>query len=209
MLREFSAFVSVLVLVLAGASSVTAGRGPGSGGDPSTLSDEEIYYLEYMREEEKLARDSYMTLYDLWGNPVFFNISTSEQQHMDAVENLLDRYGLPDPVVDETNVGDFVNPELQALFDELMATGAESELAALNVGGLIEEKDMRDIQIAIDLADNADIKATYDNLLCGSRNHLRSFVKNIELLGSTYTASILTQEEVDEIAYSPMERCVG
>ena len=43
-----------------------------------------------MREEEKLARDVYLTLYDIWGTPAFNNIASSEQTHMDAVLMLID-----------------------------------------------------------------------------------------------------------------------
>lgn len=209
MSRSLTVLLSSLLLAIASdAMGGRGGAGTGGGGSDS-LSSDEVYYLKYMREEEKLARDSYLTLDGLWGLQVFANIAVSEQQHTDAVETLLDKYGVPDPVVDESDVGTFVNEELQALYFELMHMGEESTLAALNVGGLIEEKDMRDIQVAIDAADNSDIVRVYENLLCGSRNHLRAFVMNIELLGATYTASVLTQEEVDEIAYSPMERCGG
>jgi hypothetical protein len=56
--------------------------GPGSGGQgaggqgnlpPASgeLSAEEAAALAYMREEEKLAHDVYMTLYAQWGLPVF------------------------------------------------------------------------------------------------------------------------------------------
>ena len=60
------------------------------------LTETEKYWLTYMREEEKLARDVSF-LYDQWGARIFDNISISEQRHMDAIKNLLDRYGLPDP----------------------------------------------------------------------------------------------------------------
>ena len=48
----------------------------------------------FMREEEKLAHDVYVTLYAQWGLPIFQNISQSEQTHTDAVKTLIDRYGL-------------------------------------------------------------------------------------------------------------------
>ncbi len=209
MLKSISTLLSVSLLVVA--SNAISGRGGEEKGSrlSSDLSDLEIADLLFMREEEKLARDSYIILHELWGDAVFANISISEQQHMDAMKRLLDKYGLPDPVVDEDDVGRFVNDELDTLFTYLMDLGEENGLAGLNVGGLIEEKDMHDIQAAIDAADHQDIKDVYGSLLCGSRNHLRAFVKNIELVGSTYTASVLTQEEVDEIANSPMEQCGG
>ena len=37
--------------------------------------------LVYMREEEKLARDVYITLFGMYENKVFDNISKAEQQH--------------------------------------------------------------------------------------------------------------------------------
>jgi hypothetical protein len=37
----------------------------------ASLTDDEVYWLTYMREEEKLARDVYLFLYDTWGFPIF------------------------------------------------------------------------------------------------------------------------------------------
>ncbi|MEJ2643586.1 MAG: DUF2202 domain-containing protein, partial [Gammaproteobacteria bacterium] len=85
--------------------------------------------------------------------------------------------------------------------------GMASELEALRVGGLIEEVDMHDIQHAIDEAEHEDIKNVYENLMCGSRNHLRAFVDTVERLGVDYQAQYLTQDEVDAIVESPMEHC--
>ena len=53
--------------------------------------------LRFMREEEKLAHDVYVALYEKWGLRIFNNISNSEQTHTDAVKTLLDRYGVADP----------------------------------------------------------------------------------------------------------------
>ncbi len=63
----------------------------------SGLTEAEVEGLLYMREEEKLAHDVYVTLYGIWGTPVFQNIANSEQTHTEAVKNLLDIYGLEDP----------------------------------------------------------------------------------------------------------------
>ena len=60
------------------------------------LSDTEIDGILYMREEEKLARDVYLTLSQQWELPIFQNIAGSEATHMEAVSHLLDRYGLTD-----------------------------------------------------------------------------------------------------------------
>ena len=39
--------------------------------------------LKYMREEEKLARDVYLTLDKTWNHRIFFNIAQSEQLFID------------------------------------------------------------------------------------------------------------------------------
>ncbi|WP_419592839.1 DUF2202 domain-containing protein, partial [Thiolapillus sp.] len=91
------------------------GRKLGTGGQGNTgtqvttaLSDAEAATLVFMREEEKLTRDVYITLYDQWEHPVFNNISGSEQRHMDSMKSKIDKYGLVDPVTDDT-VGIFQN----------------------------------------------------------------------------------------------------
>ncbi len=159
--------------------------------------------LLFMREEEKLARDVYLTFYALYGDlTVFSNIASSEQMHMNAILKLLKKYNLDDPAAGN-EIGEFTDEVLQELYLDLIEDGTVSALEALKVGGLIEEKDMYDIQLAIDRSQKADIDAVYESLLCGSRNHLRSFAQNI----GAYKAQILPQAEVDAILASPMERC--
>jgi len=171
------------------------------------LSEAEKTDLTFMREEEKLARDTYLTLYALWDLPVLSNIASAEQTHMDALLKLLKKYTLPDPAA-STGTGEFTNTDLQTLYNTLIAKGELSSFDALKVGGIIEEKDMRDIKEAIVRSQKDDIDSVYENLLCGSRNHLRSFAKNIEAVtGAPYVAQILPQMEVDEILQSPMEKC--
>jgi hypothetical protein len=163
--------------------------------------------LTFMREEEKLARDTYLMLGDTWKLTVFSNIASSEQRHMDAILGLLQKYRLPDPAA-STLIGEFNNPELQALYEALISKGMQSDIDALMVGGIIEETDMEDIQAAIERSQQADIDAVYENLLCGSRNHLRGFAANLEAFtGQPYTAQVLEQGAVDEILASPMENC--
>jgi len=195
------------VAVLGTPVAAMAGKGMGRQVDDASasLDADEIADLEYMREEEKLARDVYRTLYDLWGLPVFTNIADSEQVHTTSVEDTIEKYGLTDPVADDTT-GVFVNPVLADLYQTLITEGGMSSLQALYVGAAIEELDMIDLQEAIDATDNADIEQLYENLMSGSRNHLRAFVGQIEDLGIVYEAQYLTQEEVDSIVDSPVER---
>lgn len=184
-------------LMLEPAMAGKKGKGGGKPVPTPVLTMAEANDLLFMREEEKLARDVYITLYAEWSARVFNNISQSEQQHMDAILSLLDKYGLDDPALDP---GEFTNTELQELYDNLVADGLQSKLDALMVGALIEEVDMEDIVEAMERTDKSDILAVYGNLLAGSENHLNAFVRNIEAItGETYVAQWISQEEVDAI----------
>jgi len=159
----------------------------------SDLSNDEAVGLLYMREEEKLARDVYNTLYGIWGQPTFQNIAASEQAHMDEVKQLLDRYGLADPALAP---GQFSDPTLQALYNQLVAQGSVSLADALKVGAAIEEIDIIDLQTRIAQTDNADIQWVYNNLMSGSVNHLNSFTSVLQMqTGETYQPQYLSAEE--------------
>jgi len=181
--------------------SAYAGKGKGFGRTSTVpvtvLTPAEAEDLLFLREEEKLARDVYVTFYGVWKYRIFNNIAKSEQRHMDAVLGLMNIYGLADPVLE---FGLFANPELQELFDTLVADGAQAELDALMIGALIEEVDIEDLVSAMQRTSNSRILAVYLNLLAGSENHLRAFVRNIELLtGESYVAQVIPQEDVDAI----------
>ncbi len=200
-------------------SEARRGYGYGGGGPPSEasdqplatvlsgeLSEEERESILYMREEEKLARDVYLYLYDKWGLQVFQNIARSEQQHMDMVKVLIDRYGLEDPAKER---GIFTNPELQALYDELIERGSRSLEEALKVGALIEEVDIKDLKEWLSKVDNADIIQVYENLMRGSRNHLRAFTSVLREYGVTYQPQVLSMEEYTSIISGEMETGMG
>ncbi len=138
----------------------------------AALAPEEEADLLYMREEEKLARDVYLALYDKWHLTVFSNISKSEQTHMDAIWTLLDRYDLGDPV---QGPGFFTNQHLQEVYDGLIAKGTLSVHDALEVGVLIEETDIEDLKAALTRTTHKDIVRVYTNLKAGSVNHLKAF----------------------------------
>jgi hypothetical protein len=168
------------------------------------LSEIEADAILYMREEEKLAHDVYVTLYDLWQLPVFQNIANSEQTHMEAVKTLIDRYGLPDPA--STEVGVFTDQTLQGLYDQLVMQGSQSLVEALKVGAAIEEIDILDLEERIAQTDKGDIILVYENLMKGSRNHLRSFVSTLQRQsGETYQPQFLNPDAYQEIIGTSIE----
>ena len=169
------------------------------------LSEAEKDEVIFLREEEKLARDVYITLADKWQLPIFSNIARAEQRHMDTVLLLLDTYNVADPVVDDT-VGAFVNLELAGLYTKLVEDGNVSLIDALIVGATIEDLDIADLYHLLGFAVNDHLKLVANNLAKGSRNHLRAFMRALEAQDGTYTPQYLDQEVFDEILDAGMER---
>ncbi len=163
-----------------------------------TLTDQEKSDLIYMREEEKLARDVYQYLYDQWGLQIFNNIAKSEQQHTNAVKNLLIKYNIPDPVTIDIP-GQFNNSDLQSLYDQLIQQGQTSIADALTVGATIEDLDIKDLQNSLGNTNNSDIIRVYNNLMKGSQNHLRAFVAQLKNYNASYQPQYITTEEFNQI----------
>ncbi|RJX32901.1 MAG: DUF2202 domain-containing protein [Desulfurivibrio sp.] len=193
-----------------------------------TLDLGEETHLIFMREEEKLARDVYMTLGELYpDDPTFTNIGDdSEQTHTDTVRDMLAVYGIadPNPTANDLpdSIGVFTGEDYGWYFTEkfnlLVSWGSQSQLDAWYVGAFIEELDMIDIigcpkvivetdngidagECGMEYTDEAQLKTMYGHLVAGSENHLRAYVQNIEnVIGAgNYVAQVLTQEQVDAI----------
>jgi len=169
------------------------------------LSEAEKAGLIQMREEEKLARDVYNFLYKRWEQNIFANIAKSEQTHTDSIKVLLDNYGIADPSSDDT-LGVFTSAEMQSLYKELVEKGSNSLADALAIGATVEDLDIKDLEDLIEVTDNEDIKIVYQNLMKGSRNHLRAFVRQIERIGGSYSPQYISQEEYQSIIDSEQEK---
>jgi hypothetical protein len=172
------------------------------------LSEAETEGLLLMREEEKLARDVYQILYEKWSLQIFANIAQSEQTHTEAVRDLLEKYNITDPVTDDT-IGVFKSETMQKLYTDLVAQGEESETAALTVGATIEDLDIKDLQDLIAETDNQDIKLVYENLMRGSRNHLRAFTRQLTMRGETYAPQYISATDYATIISSSQETGMG
>ncbi len=172
--------------------------------EQENLSQLEATSLQFMREEEKLARDVYLSLYDVWGTPIFANIAESEQSHTNAVAKMIAKYSVDDPVKDDS-IGVFTDPAFAELYQDLVAYGSESFENALKVGTEIEELDIEDINEQIHIMEHQDIINMYSNLLKGSRNHLRSFYTLVVEGGFEYIPTHISQEEFDAIVNSDYE----
>jgi hypothetical protein len=185
--------VGVLAAILMSAIVAPASAAPAAA---TTLSADEAAGLIFMREEEKLAHDVYVTFYQQYGLSIFNNIANSEAMHMSSVKTLLDRYGLADPAAGNS-AGEFENADLQALNNQLVAQGRLSLSAALKVGAAIEEIDILDLEARLATTTHSDIQQVYASLLNASYNHLRSFVGTLK----TQTGEVYQPQYLDAATY--------
>ncbi|MDQ1338626.1 MAG: hypothetical protein QG567_1754 [Campylobacterota bacterium] len=150
-------------------------KGPKETNTSTLLTDEQKDKLFFIYQEEKVARDTYITLGNIYTEEqTFASIQLSEQRHMDSARELCVKYGVDISGVDESEVGEFVLPILQELYDTCVISGEESLLDALKVGELIEITDIKDLEEASVGMPN-DVVRVYENLKEGSLNHLEAF----------------------------------
>lgn len=143
--------------------------------ETTVLTEEQKDMLFYIYQEEKVARDVYITLGNIYTDEnTFASIQLSEQRHMDSARELCEKYGVSTEGVDEDNVGSFVLPVLQELYDTCVSEGEKSLLDALKIGELIEYTDIEDLEHA-SVGMPEDVVSVYHNLLEGSLSHLDAF----------------------------------
>jgi hypothetical protein len=138
--------------------------------DSSTLAE----ILTFIVQEEKLAHDLYVQLASTSGAQQFANIVNSESTHISLVQGLLVSYNIVDPTVGLAE-GEFVNQDLQALYDSLLASGSVDRAGAIAAGIAVEEKDIADIEVMLASDLPSDVASVLERLLSGSQNHLAAF----------------------------------
>lgn len=145
----------------------------------SALTEEQKDTLFFIYQEEKVARDVYIYLGELYPDEsTFASIQLSEQRHMDAAQKLCINYGIDISMIDESesDYGHFEVDYLQNLYDECIELGSGELVEALKVGKLVEETDIGTLTESIESMDMPDdIIRTYEVLREGSYNHLESY----------------------------------
>lgn len=162
-----------------------------------TLTEAEVTSLMLMREEEKFAREVYLSMFAIYNHRTFSNIAKSENAHTSAVLYLIKGFGLTDP--SPVGAKEFSNPLFTDLYAQLTAKGAISLVEALKVGAFIEEYDIADLQRHLAETENATVAKVYGNLLRGSKFHLKAFTNALKAQGATYSPTILSEEEYRDI----------
>jgi len=214
----FIILISLIPVLPAFAQRSGMGRSGGGSGTCATLvaehfdaletvelTEAEIEEMVFLREEEKLARDVYLSLAETWQLPIFSQIAGAESQHMSRVLVILDLYGIADPIIDDS-VGAFSNPDLGALYGTLVEQGQSSLADALGVGAMIEDLDLADLEEILALSDNDPLEFVCENLAKGSRNHLRAFMRALQAQGGDYLPQYLDSDTFESILASDMER---
>lgn len=123
---------------------------------------------------------------------------------MNSISNLLDLHDIDHTIMEE---GKFKNQELQKYYNQFIETGVQSSLKALKIGATIEDLDINDLENHIKQTNNNSIIQVFEKLKCGSRNHLRAFVRGIEYNGETYQPKYISKETFSSIVNGEYERC--
>ncbi len=170
--------------------------------------------LAYMGNEERLAYDVYMNLYNYHlenGEEIkqFYNIATrSEIKHVGIVQDLVRKYNLnpedttnvenpvatKDIAFEDMPMGKYDVASIQELYDTLYAKGIQSTQDALEVGCMVEVTDVNDLKKWIAKAQEAgaeDILDGFDILINGSYNHYWAFDKGLKNMGVSEGCGVL------------------
>ncbi len=162
------------------------------------LSSAEKKSLLKMADEEKLAHDVYVKLYEIYKLPVFYNISKAESRHHSVVLEMIKKYDID--YTEQNETGKFNNPDYEKLYNQLITKGKSSLVDALKVGAEIEDLDIYDLDNAIDNEiDNNDITAVYENIRRGSYHHLKAFTNVLKRYSETYSPQYITESRYNEI----------
>jgi hypothetical protein len=197
-------YASVLSVLGDGTTSVIESNLKSALIETSDLTDGDLASLLKMKEEEKLARDVYSVLAKKWGSQVFTNISNAENNHLNAIVLLLTNYGSTETAIGEAGI--FTDAAVQTLYNDLVTKASVSLEEAYKTGALIEEMDIKDLNESLGTITNENVTLVFENLLKGSRNHLRAFNRQLTTLGIVYTPVYISQTDYYLIVNSAMEK---
>ncbi len=213
--KGFKVFSLIATAIIVTACGGGGGNGAGSGGfdvnsSPKSekLTQDVKDSLAYMGNEERLAHDVYMNLYNYHkqnsGIEIYqlYNIATrSESRHIQTVQDLVKRYNisLNDLTIVDANVvnnknmssdnmpsGVYDVPKIQELYDYLYDKGINSQKDALEVGCMVEVTDINDLNEYIKEAEESnaqDVQDAFEFLRSGSYNHYWAFDNGLKNIG--------------------------
>lgn len=157
------------------------GRGPGGNGDcpfadgaaQGTLTESQKQTLAQQAEKEKLSHDVYVAYLEATGDYRFERVAASEEQHLQALRMLMDRYDVTDPT-EGLDEGEFRSDSVDEAYDAYLDEG-DGLAAALKAAQEIEEEDIAGLEKAAKALDAPDAEQVYEHLTVASQHHLEVF----------------------------------
>lgn len=160
-----------------------------------------LWRMQWMYDQEKLARDLSQELYDEWEEPNFANMVVTHQRHMNELEVTMRRYSL-NPPADTNEPGGYRDEQHVELFAELKRRAEEGPLEAVKAVAFLQELHIFEYRLHVELTAEKPVKDTFERLLAGSKNHLRMWAWLVSYLTPPehyYHAQMLGQQDVDTI----------
>jgi len=169
--------------------------------ETADLTADEIEFLYAIREDEKLAKDVTEAFAAKYPTSIAFrNIAKAEATHIAAIENVLGYYEIEFPALGSTGV--FANEARQNQYNTMIAKDT-SLVATYKATAYLEEQSIAVFTAVTPNITNANIQIIVSNLLRGSSNHFRAYIRQLTTLGETYLPTLLNQTTYDEIINSP------
>ena len=193
---RFSLFAAVvaapsLPAACGGACACSIAPETAAAGSVSLSSQTQTLLLEQLADEGLAAR-VYRELGEHYPLHPFQNIPRAEDSHATALRTFLKSAG-----VDVGSLPPSAENGLQR--DALITQGIPSEIDALKVGALIEERDITDLRKLATTITEPEAVSLIQQLESGSHHHLNAFVRNLKKRGVSYEPQVLSRTDFDAI----------
>jgi len=165
----------------------------------------EIDFLLKMYEEEKLARDVYVSFYNKYNIEFFKNTSQAQQIQMNQIACLLKHYNLKYKATEREGIFNDLN--IQQHYFDFKEQGDISVSDAIKASATIEDLNLFDLGEYMSFTKNPAILAIFKHLSCGAKNHLRNFVNVLKVKNETYLPKHITEKEYKRIVKKKNEKC--
>ena len=129
------------------------------------LSGQELQGLVFLAEKQKLHRDFYLTTFDITKNKLFEQLYLSDQQSMDLISAMLEKYG-EEKLILNLSTGDFILADIQHEYDVSIQSNEKGLDQTLATAIQLEKNMSNDIQMYLDqVVGNDDIVLLYNDML--------------------------------------------
>ena len=168
------------------------------------LTKKEKWALLFILEEEKMIRDLSYNFSDKYEDKIFEDIYKAENSHIDPVQKIVRDYNLDDPS-SKKDVGEFHNPQIRMIYDELLKQGQKDKVSAYKALLQALERNISNLNENIDKTDKDGILFLFRNLRRSSKNHMKSLLNKINSQGENYQPAHLSKPKLNSIKESEID----